>query len=187
MNMSLSDLQKLVWTGRPDVLWFMGSQRVGHDWVTELNWLCHMSFEVTVSFVTVYCSTEGITDAFLHTWTLLINNNKQILCIVVDLFYPYCWIYFLFPVSLLSVASSYEILGLDLNCSLWVKKSKPHQTTRRSDTGFGLVSAMSQLTELINHRCTIIVNWFQFLKNYRLTNSIKMYLGQTWMCYIKYI
>ena len=25
------------WTGRPGVLWFMGSQRVGHDWVTELN------------------------------------------------------------------------------------------------------------------------------------------------------
>ena len=26
------------WTGRPDVLLFTGSQRVGHDWVTELNW-----------------------------------------------------------------------------------------------------------------------------------------------------
>jgi len=26
------------WTGRPGVLWFMGSQRVGHDWVTEPNW-----------------------------------------------------------------------------------------------------------------------------------------------------
>ena len=26
-------------TGRPGVLWFMGSQRVGHDWATELNWL----------------------------------------------------------------------------------------------------------------------------------------------------
>ena len=25
------------WTGRPGVLWSMGSQRVGHDWVTELN------------------------------------------------------------------------------------------------------------------------------------------------------
>ena len=24
-------------TGRPGVLWFMGSQRVGHDWATELN------------------------------------------------------------------------------------------------------------------------------------------------------
>ena len=27
------------WTGRPCVLWFMGLQRVGHDWATELNWL----------------------------------------------------------------------------------------------------------------------------------------------------
>jgi len=27
------------WTGRPGVLWFMGSQRVGHDWTTELNWV----------------------------------------------------------------------------------------------------------------------------------------------------
>ena len=26
------------WTGKPGVLQFMGSQRVGHDWVTELNW-----------------------------------------------------------------------------------------------------------------------------------------------------
>ena len=26
------------WTGRPGVLRFMGSQRVGHHWVTELNW-----------------------------------------------------------------------------------------------------------------------------------------------------
>ena len=26
------------WTGNPGVLWFMGSQRVRHDWETELNW-----------------------------------------------------------------------------------------------------------------------------------------------------
>ena len=26
------------WTGRPGVLWFMGSPRVRHDWATELNW-----------------------------------------------------------------------------------------------------------------------------------------------------
>ena len=26
------------WTGRPGVLWFMGSQRVRHDWSTDLNW-----------------------------------------------------------------------------------------------------------------------------------------------------
>ena len=27
------------WIGRPDVLQFMGSQRVRHDWVTELKWM----------------------------------------------------------------------------------------------------------------------------------------------------
>ena len=29
------------WIGRPGVLQFMGSQRVRHDWVTELNWTEH--------------------------------------------------------------------------------------------------------------------------------------------------
>ena len=29
--LSLSELQKLGWTGRPGLLRFMGSQRVGHD------------------------------------------------------------------------------------------------------------------------------------------------------------
>ena len=37
------------WTGRPGVLRFMGSQRVGHDWATELNWtviiMCKLSGE----------------------------------------------------------------------------------------------------------------------------------------------
>ena len=28
------------WTGRPDMLQSMGSQRVGHDWANELNWIC---------------------------------------------------------------------------------------------------------------------------------------------------
>ena len=26
------------WTGRPGVLWFMGLQTVGHNWVTDLIW-----------------------------------------------------------------------------------------------------------------------------------------------------
>ena len=26
------------WTGKPGMLWFMGSQRVRHDWATEVNW-----------------------------------------------------------------------------------------------------------------------------------------------------
>ena len=48
------------WTGRPGVLWFMGSQRVRHDWETELNWTDE---EIRLS--------ENITSTFLHiqiTW-----------------------------------------------------------------------------------------------------------------------
>ena len=39
MDMSLRKLQSRWCTGKPSVLQSMGSQRVGHDWVTELNWI----------------------------------------------------------------------------------------------------------------------------------------------------
>ena len=38
------------WTGRPGVLWFMGSQRVGHDWATELYKL-HSKMSTTFSLL----------------------------------------------------------------------------------------------------------------------------------------
>ena len=38
VDMGWVDSRSWWWTGRPGVLWFMGSQGVGHDWVTELNW-----------------------------------------------------------------------------------------------------------------------------------------------------
>ena len=49
------------WTGRPGILWFMGSWRVGHDWVTELNWtdvnLDHLIKVVSVKFCHCKIST----------------------------------------------------------------------------------------------------------------------------------
>ena len=33
-----ADSRSWWWTGRPGMLRFMGLQRVGHDWMTELNW-----------------------------------------------------------------------------------------------------------------------------------------------------
>ena len=74
------------WTGRPGVLLFMGSQRVGHNWVTELNWtelmgltvsdtatrLCH--WRVTVATDTSKC-------AMLYSnKTLLIDDEDWISC-----------------------------------------------------------------------------------------------------------
>ena len=45
------------WTGRPGVQWFMGSQRVRHDWVTKLNWLI-LIFKMTHSRVIVLAITH---------------------------------------------------------------------------------------------------------------------------------
>ena len=39
MDISLGKLWEWWWTGRRGVLQSMGSQRVGHNWVTELNWI----------------------------------------------------------------------------------------------------------------------------------------------------
>ena len=39
MEMGLCGLLELVMPGRPGVLQFIGLQRVGHDWGTELNWI----------------------------------------------------------------------------------------------------------------------------------------------------
>ena len=33
------------WTGRPGVLRFMGSKRVGHNWATDLIWYIYIKFE----------------------------------------------------------------------------------------------------------------------------------------------
>ena len=41
------------WTGRPGVLRFMGSQRVGHDWATELNWTD--SLIIFIIFSNLHC------------------------------------------------------------------------------------------------------------------------------------
>ena len=37
------------WSGRPGILQSMGSQRVRHNWVTELNWISHYANIVSSS------------------------------------------------------------------------------------------------------------------------------------------
>ena len=52
------------WTGRLGVLRFMGSQRVGHDWATELNWLKEQSPQdpqhSCLIYVLLYFSLEEV-------------------------------------------------------------------------------------------------------------------------------
>ena len=61
------------WTGRPGVLWFMGSQRVGHDWATELNWTdgninLNWQYEASLIFplkITRFCILSRLVISFL--------------------------------------------------------------------------------------------------------------------------
>ena len=51
------------WTGRPGVLRFMGLQRVGHDWVTELNWT-EYSVVSMYHFFFIHSSVSGHLGCF---------------------------------------------------------------------------------------------------------------------------
>ena len=50
MDMCLGGLRELVMDREAGVLWFMGSQRVGHNRVTELNWM-HFVIFIRVWFI----------------------------------------------------------------------------------------------------------------------------------------
>ena len=70
-------------TGRPGVLWFMGSQRVGHDWATDLIWSDGNPF---LSFIlTSFSFFHPLYPLCLHTrnlalkWTLF-PSSRWILC-----------------------------------------------------------------------------------------------------------
>ena len=57
------------WTGRPGLLQSMRSQRVGHDWVTGLNWTesrrIHMDF---IDFLIKYLETRHWTKYVYTVW-----------------------------------------------------------------------------------------------------------------------
>ena len=50
------------WTGRPGVLRFTGSQRVGHDWATELNWT-ELIFSLSQLFLYTSCFMTQMKDS----------------------------------------------------------------------------------------------------------------------------
>ena len=59
------------WTGRPGMLWFMGSQRVRHDWATELNWTevveMGLNKDITISwYLDISFAYKMIVIAIFH-------------------------------------------------------------------------------------------------------------------------
>ena len=84
------------WTGRPGVLQFMGSQRVGHDWATELNWT---EVVKVVQSCPILCNpidytVHGILQARILEWVAipfsLIPQYKLVSFLVKNRF-PHCF------------------------------------------------------------------------------------------------
>jgi len=71
-DMSLSNSRSWWWTGRPGVLWSMGSQRVGHDWATELNWTC-VVFSYYLTNYTIYLRRWFALPLFLLHYLFRVN------------------------------------------------------------------------------------------------------------------
>jgi len=98
------------WTGRPGVLRFMGSQRLGHDWATELNWTwellyvvsCHLQivtvlllpFQLGVfkNFFLVYLLWLGLP---MLCWIKVLNVGVLVLFLILEemLSAFHCWVW----------------------------------------------------------------------------------------------
>ena len=60
------------WTGRPGVLWFMGSQRVRHDWATkEQNIIVVQLLSHVQLFATPWTAAHQAFLSFTTSWSLL--------------------------------------------------------------------------------------------------------------------
>ena len=82
------------WTGRPGVLWFIGSQRVGHDWATELKYLSGDHLGLVTLCISLnradekYSSVPGLTLSLKWCFTdmawirwLLFTSLRSLSCI----------------------------------------------------------------------------------------------------------
>ena len=73
MDLSMGELQELVMTGRPGMLQFTGSQRVGQAWATELNWADWCSRAAPLLL-----STESFNNS--ASWCQELSHWKRLWC-----------------------------------------------------------------------------------------------------------
>ena len=59
------------WTGGPSVLWFMGLQRVGHNWVNEMNWYLKLKTNKDLLYTT---GNSGPTVYHKDLCSIFCNN-----------------------------------------------------------------------------------------------------------------
>ena len=55
------------WTERPGMLWFIGLQRVRHDWAIELDWIHLLPWVFACLWIPFFGSTDKNSDSCLKT------------------------------------------------------------------------------------------------------------------------
>ena len=100
MDMSLS--KHWWWTGKPGVQQFMGLQKVGHDWETELNWI-HESMKLSsFGFYEVYVWNTILVFGSWYKWAnyfsslslsfpIWINNDNKSYLVGSSCKFPAIW------------------------------------------------------------------------------------------------
>ena len=88
MDMVWLDSGSQWWTGKPGVLRFMGLQRVGYDWVTELNWTekelrkfnlrssCCIILTQAFIFICFWCANSLLRKSFIWFTFLKIKSMQ---------------------------------------------------------------------------------------------------------------
>ena len=80
------------WTGRPGMLQFMGSQRVGHDWVTELYWT-EPNIRFSMLFFQIIPPSPSPTESKSLFFTSVSVLLSRIYCYHLSKFHIYALIY----------------------------------------------------------------------------------------------
>ena len=98
------------WIGRPDVLWFIGLQRVGHNWATELNWT---KLVETVYYKMMLCLLGLFMSNYLRR-----KHDKWLALLWVTVIYAFRDLYieskYFLACHFLSSSNSITIGGVDL-------------------------------------------------------------------------
>ena len=143
------------WTGRPGVLWFMGSQRVGHNWATELNWTLNLNRSQTS------CKNKHAT-VVLHFIT--ITTRLRGASLVAQM------------VKRLLAMQKTQVRTLDLEDHL-EKEMATHSSTLAWKISWMEEPGRLQWSQRVKHNLTTSLSFFTRLRNWEYKNNTNRELG----------
>ena len=168
------------WTGRPGMLQFMGLQRVGHRWATELNWTPTLLPSLISSLPFPHSLGSSHTGLLVLPWMnpALWANSYLKASETLHLFASVSFFLSFFPLAILiarfwlySELCSYVILSKRFYCITVIETYTTHQTStyftlevRQSNgicSGQGATNRVSLLGQSI---CLVVIN---------ITNQLK--------------